>query len=112
MGGAIFHCMKFLVAFMVTLFVAGAAWAESGAVKIRLCGAFEKPGNYLVSKSGVHLHEIIKKVRGIPLARTDIALVVDSEGVERIVDLRKKSDDSIIRGGEQIYLFEKIISQR
>jgi hypothetical protein len=81
---------------------------SADGVKIKLSGAFEKPGNYLVNKSPVYTQDIIQKTGTILLARKDVALVI-ANGERRTVDLTTKTPDDLLQGGEEVYLYERII---
>lgn len=111
--GDIFPPMKtFMLSAVIALGAACGSLAEiPGGITVKLCGAFEQPGTYSINRKSVHLQDVLGKARPILLARSDVALVVD-EGGERLVDLTLRSDDSLLRGGEQVYLYEKIIGRQ
>jgi len=83
---------------------------ETGII-IKLSGAFDKPGNYLVNRGSVHIQDIISKTGTILLARKDVALVVKN-GEASVVKLDTKSDSTLLHGGEEVYLYERIINPR
>lgn len=81
-----------------------------GGIEVKLCGAFERPGTYAVNRENVHIQDIIVKARPVLLARKDVAMVVDKTG-QRVIDLSIRNGDSILRGGEQVYLYERTIGR-
>jgi hypothetical protein len=57
------------------------------------------------------VQDIVDAERPSLLARRDILLIVDASG-QRIVDLSSRDESSLLRGGEQLYLFERIIDRK
>lgn len=105
--------MRILLFTVVALFLqTGYASAAGGeGIEIKLCGAFERPGTYSVNRTSVHVQDIVDAERPSLLARRDILLIVDASG-QRIVDLSSRDESSLLRGGEQLYLFERIIDRK
>lgn len=83
---------------------------EQDGIKVKLCGAFEQPGTYSINRKAVHVQDILSKARPVLLARKDLVLVVDGRG-ERMVDLSRRDEESLLRGGEQVYLYERIMAR-